>query len=72
MMHIFKQYIYMFKTAFPFFFGCACGILVPWSGIPPAVEAQTLNHWTTREAPKLYFLYLSSMNVCGKFYYFSF
>ena len=30
----------------------ACGILVPRPGIkpmPPAVEAQSLNHWTTRE-----------------------
>ena len=29
-----------------------CGILVHWPGIepvPPAVEAQSLNHWTTRE-----------------------
>ena len=32
----------------------ACGILVPRPGIeplPPAMEAQTLNHWTTREFP---------------------
>ena len=32
----------------------ACGILVPRPGIepmPPAVEAQSLNHWTTREVP---------------------
>ena len=30
----------------------ACGILVPWAGIksrPPAVEAQSPNHWTARE-----------------------
>ena len=30
----------------------ACGIFVPGPGIehePPAVEAQSLNHWTTRE-----------------------
>ena len=30
----------------------ACGILVPWLGIepmPPAVEAQSLNHWTILE-----------------------
>ena len=29
----------------------ACGILVPQTGIktvPPALEAQSLNHWTTR------------------------
>ena len=32
----------------------ACGILVPQPGIepaPPALEAQSLNHWTTREVP---------------------
>ena len=32
----------------------ACGILVPRPGIepvPPAVEAQSLNHLTSREAP---------------------
>ena len=32
----------------------ACGILVPRAGtepVPPAVEAWSLNHWTTREAP---------------------
>ena len=31
----------------------ACRILVPWSGIepmPPAVEAWSLDHWTTRKA----------------------
>ena len=41
----------------PFFFRpcqVACGTLVPLPGIepvPPAVEAQSLNHWTTREVP---------------------
>ena len=32
----------------------AWGILVPRQGIeavPPAVEVQSLNHWTTREVP---------------------
>ena len=32
----------------------ACGILVPQPGIEPvspAVEAQSLNHWSTREVP---------------------
>ena len=32
----------------------ACGMLVPQPGVepaPPAVEAQSLNHWTTREVP---------------------
>ena len=30
----------------------ACGVLVPQPGIepaPPALEAQSFNHWTTRE-----------------------
>ena len=37
----------------------ACGILVPRPGIEPvhlAVEARSLNHWTTRKLPKLPFL----------------
>ena len=32
----------------------ACRILVPCQGTelaPPAVEVQSLNHWTTREVP---------------------
>ena len=41
-----------------FFFGRAtrhAGILVPRTGIEPvsaAVEAQSLNHWTSREVPR--------------------
>ena len=34
----------------------ACGILVPLPGIqptPPALAVQSLNHWTTKEAPHL-------------------
>ena len=34
----------------------ACGILVPQPGIKPvplAMEAQSLNHWTTREVPEI-------------------
>ena len=37
----------------------ACGILVPGPGIepvPPTVEAQSLNHWTTREVPYPHFI----------------
>ena len=37
----------------------ACGILVPQSGIQPtslAMEAPSLNHWTTRDVPKGEFL----------------
>lgn len=32
----------------------ACGVLVPQPGVepaPPAVEVQSLNHWTTKEVP---------------------
>ena len=39
----------------------ACENLVPCPGIKPtpsALEAQNLNHWTTREVPLLYFLNL--------------
>ena len=44
-----------FSTSF-FFLAhtVACGILIPWWGIkptPPALEALSLNHWTTREVP---------------------
>ena len=39
-----------------FFFGpAACGILVSRPGIepsPPALEVQSLNHWTAREVPQ--------------------
>ena len=34
----------------------ACRILVPWPGIelaPPSLEAQSPNHWTTRDISKL-------------------
>ena len=38
------------------FWSCSavCGILVPLPGVsplPPALEAQSLNHWTSREVP---------------------
>ena len=43
------------------FFGrVARGILVPQPGIepvPPAVEVQSLNHWTTREVPHYCFFF---------------
>ena len=43
--------------------GLTCGMqdLVPWPGIeprPPAVGAQSLIHWTTREVPQLWILML--------------
>ena len=43
-----------FAFFFCFQYWMACGILVPPPGIKsatPAVEAWSLNHWTTREAP---------------------
>ena len=51
------------ETVFFFFFfwpcGMACGILVPQPGNEPgpaAMEAQSPNHWTTREVLRVYFL----------------
>ena len=44
---IFKFYLFIYGRA-------ACGIFVPQPGIEPltpAVEAQSLNHWTAREVP---------------------
>ena len=41
----------------------ACGILVSWSGMetaPPALKAQNLNHWTTREV-----LWISCTVTCA-------
>ena len=38
----------------------AFGVLVPQPGIeplPPAVEVQSPNHWTTREFSSIYFSY---------------
>ena len=51
-----RMYLLLKKKKFFFFFGHgACRILVPQPGIrpmPPAVEAQSLSHWTTREVPR--------------------
>ena len=36
-----------------------CRVFVPQQWIefmPPAVEAQSLHHWTTREVPRSYFI----------------
>ena len=59
-----------------FFFFClrpaACRILVPQPGIkpmPPAMEAQSLNHWTTRDVPNMaYFKYLDHRLFTSKFH----
>lgn len=56
-----------FSFFFSFFFSflifwlhrAAYGILAPRSGIepvPPALEAQSLNHWTTTEVPPVFHL----------------
>ena len=55
-----------------FFFGHTAqhvGILVPQPGIepvPPAVEAWSLNHWTTREAPDVQLFELSEISLLRK------
>ena len=54
-----KAYVHkFFNFLFHFiFWHTACGILVPRPGIepaPPALEAWSLNHWTSREALKAY------------------
>ena len=50
-----------------FIFGCmACGVLVPQSGIepvPPALEAWSLSHWTSREIPHFKLLSLFLWNT---------
>ena len=44
----------------------ACGILVPPPGIEPrptAVKAPSPNHWTTRELPELFFVFLINLFI---------
>ena len=51
----FKNVYFLFFLFFYWSCSAACGILVPQQGIepaPPALEAQSLNHWTTREVPQ--------------------
>ena len=48
----------LLKLKFSFSWPCyvACGILVPRPGVeptPPALEAQSFNHWTAKEIPKI-------------------
>ena len=55
-MWIFLSVLFL-KLQLHFFWLCstACGILAPGPGAEPApsaVEAQSLNHWATREIPK--------------------
>ena len=47
-------YCFLFNFLFSWPCQAACGILVPWPGIklsPPALEAESLNYWTTKEVP---------------------
>ena len=47
----------------------ACGILVPWPGMEPApreVAAQSLNHWTAREVPKISILMGKELMIKNK------
>ena len=58
------------KICFPHFYlshHLAYGLLFPPPRIepmPPAVEAPSLNHWTTREVPLLFFFFLYHL-FCG-------
>ena len=50
---------------FWFFGPTICGILVPWPGMEtaaPALEAQSLNHWTPREVPAWFLLFIPYNN----------
>ena len=56
-------YIHIYIYIFFWLHSRACGILLPRPRIepmPPAVEAQILNHWTTREGPGLTISYKTS------------
>ena len=59
---------FLFKKCFPIFiYHTTYGILFPRPRIesmPPAVEAPSLNHWTTREASLLFFFLLCHL-FCG-------
>ena len=54
-MYVLFEFLLHFGFSFLFWpYHTACGILVPQPGIepaPPAVEAQSPNHWTAREVP---------------------
>ena len=57
---------------FLFWLHCvACGILVPRPGIvpmPPAVEAQSPNHWTAREFPETQYFFLTNLPKLESYY----
>ena len=51
-------WLYQVLVAAPGILSCGMWDLVPWPGIEPrlpALEALSLNHWTTREVPSLEF-----------------
>ena len=59
------------KKIFFFFWPhhAACGVLVPRPGIEPrhpAVETQSLNHWTAREVPRENFFMFKFSLSCRK------
>ena len=63
--------IWVHRSSLLFFFWLQhAGIFVPWPGIktaPPAVEVQSLNHWTTRKVAfflSFSFLLLFSLLLC--------
>ena len=48
-----QRYLFIYLFTWPHHEECR--ILVPWPGIeplPPVLEAQSLNHWTTKEVPR--------------------
>ena len=61
--HCFPSYsLSLFFFFFLPLYHVACGILVPRPEIepvPPALESQSLNHWTPREVPPSYSRYFS-------------
>ena len=57
--HLPPHLFFFFTTLFSLL--ASCGILVPRTGMelaPPAVSAQSSNHWPTREVPLLHLLRL--------------
>ena len=58
-------YLFIYLVAQVYLFGCDMWDLVPWPGIEPgspALGAQSLSHWTTRQVPVLL-----SFLVCADF-----
>lgn len=50
-------FVFLFLSLFLTWLCCTdCSIIVPQSGIEPAVKTSSANHWTTTEFPVLLFL----------------